>query len=489
MNDTISSESVRTVSNSIGIKLYVIDYSAVANIDSFDEIRKILNHSIQNKLQVAVSQEFYKNYEIITLCANEEQKKIAKLTIDTITRLNDAGCLAYFSSITDCDEIVEKLHSNPQVCFVYSKSSEFAESVKKFAGVCRAASAIVDDDGKLIMCQSNEQVKNFIDIKANEIAFDDAHFAVSYEGKENTVLKTHDGIQITVGKKLGRGGEGTVFDCNYKTDYVVKIYHSGQLNKLRLKKMMLMEKKQVRYDGICWPEKVVYSPKGEPVGYLMKKIKGESLSNVFDTDEALLKKFPNWTKKDSVNLALDILRKIQYLHLFGILLGDVRMQNIVIDDSGNASLVDIDSCQIDDLPSPIGFSDFTPAELQRVEFKKQLRTYQNERFSCSVLLFKILFCGAHPYDQKNGADTIEEEIAMRSFPYPQDYRGDFSRLPVFGQDEMWKHSPYQIKQLFTDIFKYDKRYSLNEMIMILETYQKFLDANILTHPSLNKISF
>lgn len=221
----------------------------------------------------------------------------------------------------------------------------------------------------------------------------------------------------------------------------------------------------------------------------MKKIKGESLSNVFDTDEALLKKFPNWTKKDSVNLALDILRKIQYLHLFGILLGDVRMQNIVIDDRGNASLVDIDSCQIDDLPSPIGFSDFTPAELQGVEFKKQLRTYQNERFSCSVLLFKILFCGAHPYDQKNGADTIEEEIAMHSFPYPQDYTGDFSKLPVFGQDEMWRHSPYQIKQLFTDIFKYNKRYSLNEMIMILETYQKFLDANTLTHPSLNKISF
>ena len=118
MNDTINSQSVRTVSNSIGIKLYVIDYSAVANIDSFDEIRKILNHSIQNKLQVAVSQEFYKNYEIITLCANEEQKKIAKLTIDTITRLNDAGCLAYFSSITDCDEIVEKHNNKTQVFIV-----------------------------------------------------------------------------------------------------------------------------------------------------------------------------------------------------------------------------------------------------------------------------------------------------------------------------------------------------------------------------------
>ena len=84
-----------------------------------------------------------------------------------------------------------------------------------------------------------------------------------------------------------------------------------------------MEKKQVRYDGLCWPEKVIFSEKGEPVGYMMKKIKGKPLSAIFDGDEAVLKEFPHWKKQDLISLAVDLLQKVQYLHLFGILRGTV----------------------------------------------------------------------------------------------------------------------------------------------------------------------
>lgn len=54
----------------------------------------------------------------------------------------------------------------------------------------------------------------------------------------------------------------------------------------------------------------------------------------------------------------------------------------------------------------------------------------------------------HPYDQRNGADTIEEEISSYSFPYPQNAKGDFSKIPLGGYDAMWKHTPFQIQTFF-----------------------------------------
>ena len=183
------------------------------------------------------------------------------------------------------------------------------------------------------------------------------------------------------------------------------------------------------------------------------------------------------------------MQKIQYLHLFGILIGDLRLKNIVVDSFGNPCLVDIDSCQIENLPCPIGYPDFTPPELQHIEFKKVLRTYENEDFSCAVLLFKLLFCGIHPYDQRNGAETIEEEISDRSFPYPQNIQGDFTKIPWGGYEEMWRHTPHQMQTFLYDIFKNSIRYSLQEMILMLKTYNAFLDLKKAERPLLNQISF
>ena len=152
------------------------------------------------------------------------------------------------------------------------------------------------------------------------------------------------------------------------------------------------------------------------------------------------------------------------------------MKNIVINEAGIPCIVDIDSCQIDNLPCPAGYPDYTPPELQHVAFKKTLRTYRNDSFSCAVLMFKLLFCGLHPYDQRHGADSIEEEISLHSFPYPLDYTGDFSRIPWGGYKGMWEHMPYQFQMFLQDIFKNGERYSMQQMLWMLKNYYSYLES-------------
>lgn len=469
--------------------LFVIDFSAISNIKSQDTLKALTQFLLEYKIKVAVSREFYEDYEVIIKTTNTEQKNIAFMAYQFLSAIDDNGCLLYMSNIIDSREIISKLHKNPKVCFVYYKNSEFSENVLDLSETLESKAIIIDEKGDLNIFLNQAEIINASKSIIDPSAEDDDYFTTSFEAEKGAKVKTRENEIFQLGEMLGSGGEGAVYDCPSKKGYVVKIYHKGQLNKLRLKKIFLMEKKQICYDGLCWPEKVVFSEKGEPVGYLMKKIDGKALDAILDSDESLLKAFPNWTKQDTISLAIDILQKIQYLHMFGILIGDLRLKNIVIDKTGTACLVDLDSCQVENLPCPIGFPDFTPPELQFVEFKKQLRSYYNESFSCSVLLFKVLFCGLHPYDQKNGADTIEEEISSKSFPYPKNVDGDFTRIPWGGYEDMWRHTPFQMQSFLYDIFKDGNRYNLQEMILMLKTYHQFIGLKKSTMPSLNKISF
>lgn len=466
--------------------LLVVDFSAIVNIYSEEYINVVTDCIISKSIKVAVTKGFYENYDVVIKSLNDEQKNIAKKVKNLLSMLKENNRLLYASSVVSSDEIVSSLCKNNKVCFWYYYSSECAESMCINSDILMCKALIVNSDG----------IPEFFDSK-NEIIFHsipqidtsvlgNEYFAISFSPQTGKNVKTRENEIITLGALLGQGGEGSVYECDYRTGYVAKIYHKGQLNKLRLKKLLLMEKKQIKYEGICWPEKMIYSPEGEPIGYIMKKIKGKSLYTLFDSAESVVEAYPNWTRQSLVSLAIGVIENIQYLHLFGILIGDLRLKNIIIDENNRPILVDIDSCQVDTLPCPAGFEDYTPPELQGIEFKEKLRKYENESFSCMVLLFKLLFCGMHPCNQKNGADTIEEEIRNMAFPYIPDSDDD-SKIPWGGYDKMWMSMPHQMQILFYNTFSKGKRYTLNEILLMLKTYNVFLDMKKDEIPSSNII--
>lgn len=472
--------------------LFVVDFSSMANVRDVDQVNSFIKFVSDHNVRVAVTRAFYEDYDVVLKSLNDEQREIARKIYNLMSGLNRSGKLLYAADVISPETIIGKLCGKKNVCFVYYKNSEFSELLMRRKNEIRCKAIIIDEAGEMNLYSDKKDIISNSALSMADGVTDDDFFKVSFTPETGAAVRTRDGEMITLGKCIGSGGEGSVYDCSYRSDYVIKIYHHGQLNRLRLTKMLLMEKKQVDYGGICWPEKVVFSENGEPVGYLMRKIRGQPLMSVFDGPDSIAEMYPDWGRAELVRLAIDIMQKIQYLHLFGILIGDLRLNNIVLDEKEIPILIDIDSCQIDSLPCPTGFPDYTPPELQHVEFKKQLRSYYNEDFACAVLAFRLLFCGIHPYDQINGADTIEEDIFALRFPYPPRSRGDLSRIP-WGQDgpysKLWTYTPVQLQSFFYDIFKNGKRYDLQEIILMLKTYLRFIELNGLKKPSINKIKF
>ena len=273
----------------------------------------------------------------------------------------------------------------------------------------------------------------------------------------SNVLTSKGSIKLT--KELGSGGEAIVYLTN--TPYVAKIYKNDNITKRKYEKIKLMLSKNINCSGICYPVEIIYNSKNEFVGYLMPQAKGQELQkSVFGPKPLFLKKFPDWKKRDTVELCVTILEKIKYLHDRNIIMGDINPANILVVSPKEVYFVDTDSYQVEDFPCPVGTNNYTAPEIQRKHFSDFLRTRGNESFAVATLLFMIMLPGKPPYSQQGGEDPISNIIKM-DFSYPF---GDNSnkKTPDGPWRYIWSHLTYELKEAFYNTFRKDGSYSLEK---------------------------
>jgi len=259
-------------------------------------------------------------------------------------------------------------------------------------------------------------------------------------------------------EEIGSGGEGKVYRLNDGS--AAKIYRSGKNSPGRIAKLRLMSSHRLEYPGLCWPLEVLCSQSGEPVGYRMATASGISLKNLIFNREERESRFPGIKKHDMVRLCISILETTDFLHRSGILIGDINLQNILVESPEKVWFVDCDSYQANRYGCPVGIVNFTPPELQGTDFRKRLRTIENERFSISVLLFTIMLMGKSPYSQSS-SDDMGQAIREMDFLYPFGDNGKKNTPPGAGRF-MWSQLPYSLKRYFYNTFQEGGIYSTEQ---------------------------
>ncbi len=296
---------------------------------------------------------------------------------------------------------------------------------------------------------------------------------------ENEVVHTPYG-EVKLTKELGAGGEAVVYETD--TKYVAKIYKKETITVRKYEKIKLMLSKEIWCPGVCYPVAILYNSDNEFVGYLMPKAQGKELQkSVFGPKPLFLKKFPGWKKRDTVELCVTILEKIQYLHDRNIIMGDINPANILVVSPKEVYFVDTDSYQVEDFPCPVGTINYTAPEIQGRHFTDFLRTMGNENFAVATLLFMIMLPGKPPYSQQGGEDPVSNILKM-DFSYPF---GDNSnkKTPEGPWRYIWSHLTYDLKEAFYNSFRKDgeysaedKRLSANEWLMMFRYYLELLDS-------------
>ncbi len=302
---------------------------------------------------------------------------------------------------------------------------------------------------------------------------------------------------IRLGEKIGDGLEGDVYKTELTdkgTPLVAKIFNRSHCTRRREEKIKLFLNRYKKdkfgnitegyfFAGICFPYRALENDQGEFIGYLMPEAKGVELSELL-TSSRFNEVLPNADKRTLINIALNILEKILFLHQHDILVGDVSAKNILVKNSREVFFVDTDSYQIGRFPSPNYTDNFVPPENQkRLDSGERhadfMRTQGNELFSIAVLLFNILMMGQYPYNHKS-REGQDEKSELWFYPYPERQIDEiilanrFNRIPDASWARMYDHLHYKVIEAFWDTFDKRGKHNTEETRYFVEDWQRLM---------------
>ncbi|WP_213794964.1 helix-hairpin-helix domain-containing protein [Klebsiella aerogenes] len=244
-------------------------------------------------------------------------------------------------------------------------------------------------------------------------------------------LYTSDGSKATLGRELGKGGEGSVFDVAEFRDSVAKIYHTppDQLKQAKLSFMAATADERL-FDYIAWPQATLHDGRGgHVVGFLMPKVAGKDPIHMVYSPAHRRQHYPDAAWDFLLYVARNIAASFETVHDHGHIVGDVNQNSFMVGKDSKVVLIDSDSFQINENGRQhlceVGVGHFTPPELQSLSsFSGFQRTANHDNFGLALLIFHVLFGGRHPYSgvplSKEAGNALESDIAHFRYAYAVD---------------------------------------------------------------------
>lgn len=230
---------------------------------------------------------------------------------------------------------------------------------------------------------------------------------------------------VALGRLLGRGGEGAVYELADRRDQVAKLYHH-EVSPEKASKIETMA--SLQNDRLlslaAWPLDLLRSTDGKPVGLLMPRVDGHKDIHNLYSPRSRKAEFPAADWRFLIRAAANTARAFAAIHETGCVIGDVNHGGVCVSDKATVRLIDCDSFQVSvgarRYLCEVGVPTFTPPELQGKPFRGVVRTPNHDNFGLAILIFHLLFMGRHPFAGRflgRGDMSIEKAIAEFRFAY------------------------------------------------------------------------
>ena len=432
----------------------VLDYSVVLEYSNgvwFDELLSLFN---DYGIDCYVNDTFKVLHKCVVAQNDVKDKHVQGAMRSLMQSLLTTNRL-HLINTCNTERFIEQVNELNESVLLTTKKSILAKRLYEIAPEFDHDVAILSPTGLKIYPSVAQMIEDNPLPSLSNLAKNNTFLDADARASIGDVVTYNNGEKLTLEKRLSGGAEGMVFVTD-NPKYVAKIYHKGVITPLRWAKLKKLTELGITSSGFCWPQHLLYF-RGIPVGYTMFMGKGTTLSNVFDGPDAILERYPDWTRLDVVETLLSLIDKYLYLHMHDVVAGDIQLKNALIYDSVTQYLIDMDSVQIGNLPCPVGTEDFTDPALWGKDFSGFVRTLSDEDYSISMLVFSVLFCGLHPYATRNGAETLREEILSHNFPYDLD-NADTEHIPLGGYDHIWEYLPEYLRKMLYRTFKEGKYY-------------------------------
>lgn len=235
-----------------------------------------------------------------------------------------------------------------------------------------------------------------------------------------------EGKPITLGRKLGQGGEGAVLEVSSQSDLVAKIYHNVASAEKAAKLTAMVRLKTERLLKLsAWPINTLHEKPGGAVrGFVMPKVVDHHDIHILYGIKSRHAEYPEARWPFLIQAATNVARAFSVIHEHDHVIGDVNQGGVVVSRSATVRLVDCDSFQVTvnghRYLCEVGVPTHTPPELQDRSFKGVVRTQDHDAFGLAVIVFQLLFMGRHPFSGAflgRGDMPLERAIKELRFAY------------------------------------------------------------------------
>ena len=256
------------------------------------------------------------------------------------------------------------------------------------------------------------------------------------------------------------GGEGV---C-YRTynGLFCKLYFQKHISYVNFKKLQAMVEMGCNHPFVSWPLDVLYH-KNQFVGYLMKE-----LPDSRSVDELRDDGFSDFRLLDRFLIVRNFLRSVEYLHERDILVGDMKLDNILVMKNCDVHIIDSGSFQVQDYACTVCHKEYTERIYTGDQLKRILRSVREEYFPINKIIFEILMLKGPYYSKDN---TEIDGDGARVFTYPLEYDeslGDPRALPY--HMKVWFSLSPAMRRYFYYYFTEGKITYLSEWLRELDVY-------------------
>lgn len=246
-------------------------------------------------------------------------------------------------------------------------------------------------------------------------------------------LYTSNGTAVDIGRELGKGGEGSVFELPTLPNQVAKLYHKHKLPdaKKQAKLRFMASTADVRLVSyVAWPQETLHPSRGGPVvGFLMPKVSNKAPIHMVYSPAHRRQDYPKAAWDFLLFVSRNIAASFETVHAHGHVIGDVNQNSFMVGSDSKVVLIDSDSFQVNARGTmhlcEVCVPHFTPPELQTLPaFDGFTRTTNHDNFGLSLLIFHVLFGGRHPYSgvplRSGVGDALETDIKNFRYVYARD---------------------------------------------------------------------
>jgi DNA-binding helix-hairpin-helix protein with protein kinase domain len=240
-----------------------------------------------------------------------------------------------------------------------------------------------------------------------------------------TVVKDSNGGQIRLGRQIGKGGEGAVFETQNHSEVAVKLYWPNKAASRRDKIAAMVASAWSKSSSfVAYPIDALYTPAGVFAGFAMRRVDGHKPVHLLYSPSSRKLEFAGANFRFLILAALNAARAVANVHATDCVIGDVNHSGFLVSQEAKIALIDSDSFQVivarKSFLCEVGTPEYTPPELQSSRFNHVTRTRNHDNFGLAVLIFQLLFMGRHPFSGRfegRGHMPLERAIAEFRFAY------------------------------------------------------------------------